>query len=93
MLLLPAAIALLLLWWNGSLLWMCWTVAVAGLLAWLCIHAMFKKRAEFDREVALSSTTVRTWELFAGLSLWTHWFICLAGIILALIIDRRISVR
>jgi len=93
MLLVPAAISLLLLWWNGSLLWMCWTVAAAGALAWLCIHAMFRKRAEFHREIAVSSKTVRTWELFAGLSLWTHWFICLAGIILALVIRRNISLR
>jgi hypothetical protein len=91
MLVVPAAISLLLLWWNGSLLWMCWTVAAAGALAGVCIHAMFRKRADFQREVAVSSETVRTWELFAGLSLWTHWFICLAGIILALVIRRNIS--
>ena len=88
MLIIPAMLSFGFLWWNGNLAWMCWVVTGVGIFAWLCGKAMLNAKSDLQRGVTSDPKMFRFWELAASLAIWTHWIVCLAGVVLAFIVAR-----
>ena len=88
MFIIPTLIALGFLWWNGNLAWMCWTVVGVGVFSWLCGKSMLNARNDLQRGVAHDPKVFRFWELVASLTIWAHWIVCIAAIVLAFVVKR-----
>jgi hypothetical protein len=88
MFIIPAAVSLAFLWWNGQLSWMCWVVTGVSVFAWLCGRTVLTVRNDLQRGVTSDVRVFRFWELVASVAIWVQWIVCTAGVILALVIKR-----
>ena len=79
----PMLIALLFLWRNGHLAWLCWLVTGVAVFSWLSAEAFAHSRtdAENDPDNPERRSIYRFWANVLGLITWLLWILCGASII------------
>ncbi len=78
--LIPMLIALLFLWRNGHLVWLCWAVTGLAILSWLVGEAVVHSKIDAENEPE-KEPIYRFWLYFYGPLTLLLWLLCGASII------------